>query len=107
MVAAKAWQTMAEDPPLWEATERRIDAGDWIVWQLTGGEVRSASHAGCKNHWQPDQGGYAEATSIEAIEPGLGSRLDKLAPPIRSASRPDTRPYVFFAPSNVSLSDLV
>lgn len=78
---AKAWQTMAEDPLLWEATERWIDAGDWIVWQLTGGEVRSASHAGCKNHWQPDQGGYPEVASLEAIEPGLGSWLDKLAPP--------------------------
>jgi L-ribulokinase len=78
---AKAWQTMADDPALWQATERWIDAGDWIVWQLTGRETRSASHAGCKNHWQPDFGGYPEAGSLEAIQPGLGSWLDKLAPP--------------------------
>jgi len=78
---AKAWQTMAEDPKLWEVTERWIDAGDWIVWQLTGREVRSASHAGCKNHWQPDLGGYPEAGSLEAIHPGLSSWLDRLSPP--------------------------
>jgi L-ribulokinase len=78
---AKAWQTMAEDPQLWQSTGRWIDAGDWIVWQLTGGEVRSASYAGCKNHWQPDLGGYPAAASLEAIEPGLSSWLDKLAPP--------------------------
>jgi L-ribulokinase len=80
---AKAWQTMAEDPRLWEASARWIDLGDWIVWQLTGMEVRSASYAGCKNHWQPDQGGYPEADGLEAICPGLSSWLDKLAPPRR------------------------
>ncbi len=79
---AKAWQTMAEDPRLWDATERWLDVGDWLVWQLTGEEVRSASHAGCKNHWQPDEGGYPAAGSLEAIQPGLGSWLDRLAPPM-------------------------
>lgn len=90
---AKAWQTMAEDPALWEATERWIDAGDWIVWQLTGRETRSASHAGCKNHWQPDLGGYPEAASLEAIQPGLGSWLDKLASPypVDTSAGPLTR----------------
>lgn len=78
---AKAWQTMDEDPQLWHAAERWIDAGDWIVWQLTGAEVRSASQAGCKNHWQPDHGGYPEAGCLEAIQPGLSSWLDKLGPP--------------------------
>lgn len=79
---AKAWQTMEEDPQLWAATERWIDAGDWIVWQLSGGEMRSASHAGCKNHWQPDHGGYPTVGSLEAIQPGLGSWLDRLGPPV-------------------------
>ncbi|MGN6144011.1 MAG: FGGY-family carbohydrate kinase [Mesorhizobium sp.] len=90
---AKAWQTMADDPALWEATERWIDAGDWIVWQLTGRETRSASHAGCKNHWQPDLGGYPELDSLEAIQPGLGSWLEKLAPPhpLSTSAGPLTR----------------
>jgi L-ribulokinase len=80
---AKGWQTMEEDPRLWQASERWIDLGDWIVWQLTGMEVRSASYAGCKNHWQPDQGGYPGADSLETICPGLSSWLGKLAPPRR------------------------
>jgi len=78
---AKAWQVMDEDPELWAATERWIDLGDWLVWQLTGTELRSASQAGCKTHWQPDQGGYPAAAALEAIAPGLGSWREKLAPP--------------------------
>jgi L-ribulokinase len=78
---AKAWQVMEEDPGLWAATERWIDLGDWLVWQLTGTERRSASQAGCKNHWQPDQGGYPAAAALDAIAPGLASWRDRLAPP--------------------------
>lgn len=78
---AKAWQTMEEAPRLWEAARRWIDLGDWLVWLLTGAELRSASQAGCKNHWQPDRGGYPDAAALEAVQPGLGSWLDKLAPP--------------------------
>lgn len=78
---AKAWQVLDEDPELWAATERWIDLGDWLVWQLTGTERRSASQAGCKNHWQPDQGGYPTAAALDAIAPGLSSWRDRLAPP--------------------------
>ncbi len=33
---AKAAQLAAEAPELWKHTERFIEAGDWLVWQLTG-----------------------------------------------------------------------
>jgi L-ribulokinase len=41
---AKAWQTMADDPALWEATERWIDAGDGdrkpSLWRCRGRSIR-------------------------------------------------------------------
>lgn len=77
---AKAWQTLDEDPQLWFAADRWIDVGDWLVWQMTGNEVRSTSQASCKNHWQPDEG-YPSVDALDAIHPGLSSWRDKLAPP--------------------------
>jgi len=38
---AKALELASEVPELWEQTERFIEAGDWLVWQLSGEEVRS------------------------------------------------------------------
>lgn len=79
---AKALQTMEEAPRLWAKTVRWIDVADWLVWRLTGVESRSASIAGCKNHWQPDAGGYPTASSLERIYDGASSWLDKLSAPM-------------------------
>lgn len=78
---AKAWQVLEEAPEIWEATQRWIDAGDWIVWQLVGEEVRSTCQAGYKNHWQPEWGGYPDRQALERIRMGLGTWLDRLASP--------------------------
>jgi L-ribulokinase len=78
---AKAWQTMDEAPQVWDATGRWIEGGDWIVWQLVGEEVRSACQAGYKAHWQPETGGYPDRGTLDRIHPGLGSWVDRLAPP--------------------------
>jgi L-ribulokinase len=78
---AKAWELMDQAPHVWDATRWWIDAGDWMVWQLVGEQVRSRSHAGCKNHYQPMWDGYPSAASLRAIDPVLDSWLDRLAPP--------------------------
>lgn len=83
-MAAKAAQIAAENPTLWDATERFIEAGDWIVWQLVGREVRSVCQAGYKAHYQPDSG-YPPA--LEAFAPGLLARLQTPEPVGRSAGR--------------------
>ncbi|MGN6809973.1 MAG: FGGY family carbohydrate kinase, partial [Thermomicrobiales bacterium] len=49
----KAWQLLDEAPAVYAAADRLIEAGDWIVWQLTGAEKRSASLAGYKALWSP------------------------------------------------------
>ncbi|WP_244831678.1 FGGY-family carbohydrate kinase [Caballeronia sp. TF1N1] len=48
---AKAAQLAAEAPTLWAQTERFIEAGDWLVWQLTGTEARSSDMARYKAHY--------------------------------------------------------
>ena len=53
---AKAAQIADEAPALWDEAERFIEAGDWLVWQLTGQEVRSLDFAAYKAHFSGTAG---------------------------------------------------
>ena len=76
---AKGWQVLAEAPPaVFRAAARWIEGGDWLVWQLTGDEVRSACQAGYKAHWQKDAG-YPRREFWRALDPALPGLLDRLA----------------------------
>jgi L-ribulokinase len=77
---AKGWQVLAESPAVASAMDRWIEGGDWIVWQLTGTEVRSACQAGYKAHWQKDAG-YPRASFLSTLDPALPRLLDCLASP--------------------------
>jgi L-ribulokinase len=66
---AKAAQLRAEAPDIWNRTDRFIEAGDWVVWQLTGREVRSLNLAAYKAQYLP-AAGYPEH-----VVPGLADRL--------------------------------
>lgn len=66
---AKAAELAGEAPALWQESARFIEAGDWLVWQLTGREARSLSFAGFKAQWQR-QAGYPDH-----LVPGLAERL--------------------------------
>lgn len=82
---AKAWQVLDEAPEIARAADRWIEGGDWVVWQLTGVEVRSACQAGYKAHWQKDSG-YPPASYWASLHPDLPSFLQKLGPPQPVAS---------------------
>ncbi len=45
---SKALQMLHEAPAVYAATERFIEGGDWVVWQLTGNETHNACAAGYK-----------------------------------------------------------
>ena len=45
---SKLLETLQHAPAIYDAAERFIEAGDWIVWQLTGQEKRGLSAAGFK-----------------------------------------------------------
>lgn len=53
---AKAAQMADEAPQLWNETARFIEAGDWLVWQLTGVEARSLGFAAYKAQYSEAQG---------------------------------------------------
>jgi L-ribulokinase len=77
---AKALQILEEAPEVFKAADRIVEAGDWVVWQLTGQEVRSICQAGYKAHWQPESG-YPGATFLASLHPAFSALLGKLAPP--------------------------
>lgn len=53
---AKAWQVLNEAPELYDQAATFVDAGDWLVWQLTGNLTRSACQAGYKGLWSAEDG---------------------------------------------------
>lgn len=77
---AKSLQILEEAPDVFEAAERIIEAGDWVVWQLTGREVRSTCQAGYKAHWQPEYG-YPPASLLGELHPKFPALAAKLSPP--------------------------
>ena len=80
---AKAAQMAAEAPELWAETARFIEAGDWLVWQLSGTELRSACQAGYKAHYQPGEGYPSLVDGLEArlaTPVPVGSKAGLLTP---------------------------
>lgn len=67
---AKAAEMAAGAPTLWAETARFIEAGDWLVWQLTGREARSLDFAAYKAQFFD---GYPEV--------GIPDLSEKLTPP--------------------------
>jgi L-ribulokinase len=64
---AKALQLLAEDPEVYAATERWVEAADWIIWQLCGSYVRNACTAGYKGIYQ--DGHYPSREYLAALNP--------------------------------------
>jgi L-ribulokinase len=79
---AKAWQILDEAPEVYSAAERFVEAGDWLVWQLTGEERRSACQAGYKGMWSAEEG-YPSREFLRALDPRLeGLFSEKLPAPV-------------------------
>ncbi|WP_433463190.1 ribulokinase [Spirillospora sp. CA-128828] len=73
---AKALQLLEQDPELYAAAERWIEAADWIVWQLTGRESRNICTAGYKGIYQ--DGSYPSREFLAALHPGFADFAAKL-----------------------------
>ena len=69
---AKILQIAEEAPEIYDAADRILEAADWLVWQLTGAEVRSECMAGYKGLWTKGQG-WAPPAFFEALHPGMGN----------------------------------
>jgi len=80
----KIWQVLEESPEIYESTDRFMEAGDWIILQLTGKERRSACNAGYKAIWGKKEG-YPSPEFFAALHPRLKNVVkDKLSADIYS-----------------------
>jgi len=78
---AKGLQLLEEDPEIYAATERFIEAADWIIWQLCGNETRNVCTAGYKGIYQ--DGGWPSSDFLAALNPGFADfAQDKLEFPL-------------------------
>jgi len=89
----KLIEVWLEDRELYDACHAFIEATDWIVWQLTGNEVRQSCTAGYKAMWSQEEGlpptDYFAAAYPEFDRPAakLGTRFVPLgtrAGPLRA-----------------------
>ncbi len=78
---AKAAQIAAEAPQVWSRSDRFIEAGDWLVWRLTGREARSLDFAAFKAQYAV---GAGYPTDVVA---GLADKLGE-PQPVGSAAGP-------------------
>lgn len=71
----KLMQILDEAPDVYEKMDKFVEATDWIVWQLTGKEMRSSCTAGYKALWHK-QKGYPDKAFFKALDPRLENVVD-------------------------------
>ena len=84
----KCWEVAHKAPDVFRATDLFIDAGDWIVFQMTGELCRNACAAGYKGLWNAELG-FPSLEFLTALDPTLGNLRDKwiqniVAPGVRA-----------------------
>ncbi len=69
---AKLLQILDEAPEIYAATDRFLEAADWIVWQLTGVEKRNSCTAGYKAMWIKGRG-FPSRNFFRALDPRMAN----------------------------------
>lgn len=78
---AKGLQMLEEDPEIYHAMDKFVEAADWIIWQLCGSYLRNACTAGYKGNLQDGQ--YPPEEYFAALNPEFARfAKDKLEHPI-------------------------
>ncbi len=72
----KVWELYDDASSIYNASDRIIEASDWIVWQLTGVETRNLCAAGYKALWSKNEG-FPLETFFSAMDPHLANVVDK------------------------------
>jgi L-ribulokinase len=70
----KIMQIADEAPDIYDAADRFIEAADWVIWQLTGKEMRNTCTGGYKAIWHKHEG-YPSNDFFRALNP----KMEKLA----------------------------
>jgi L-ribulokinase len=71
----KVWQILDEDPAIYFAADRIVEAADWIIWQLTGNETRNLTAAGYKGIWSK-RDGFPPKAFFRALDPRLENLVE-------------------------------
>lgn len=71
----KIWQVLDEAPEIYDATDRYIEAADWIIWQLCGRETRNSCTAGYKEIWNK-KNGFPSDDFFKTLDPRLEHVVD-------------------------------
>lgn len=66
----KVLEVLHKCPEVFHETERFVEAGDWLVWQLTGKECHSSCMAGYKGNWH-DKEGYPDNDFLKTLHKDL------------------------------------
>ncbi len=66
----KALEVLEAAPGIYAVADRIVEAGDWVVWQLTGRLARNACAAGYKGTWHKGSG-YPAPEFLGALHPAL------------------------------------
>jgi L-ribulokinase len=73
----KLIEVWSEDREVYDTCAAFIEATDWIIWHLTGREVRQSATAGYKAMWSPAEG-LPPTAYFEACYPGFSNPGEKL-----------------------------
>ncbi len=77
MMFPRLWQIAAEAPEVYEAAYKFVEAGDWIIHQLTGSVACSMNPASYKLFWT-EEDGYPSSHFFAGLDPRLERVTDKL-----------------------------
>ena len=72
----KCWEIAKQSPDVYAAADLIIDAGDWIVQQLTGKFTRNSCAAGYKGLWNAELG-FPSQEFLTELDPKLSTLRDK------------------------------
>jgi L-ribulokinase len=73
---SKTLQILDEDPEIYRAADRLLEAADWVVWMLCGEEKRNSCTAGYKAMWSK-RDGFPEDRFFAALDPRLERVVDE------------------------------
>ena len=73
---SKSLQILDEDPDLYRAADRLIEAADWVVWRLTGAETRNSCTAGYKAIWSK-RDGFPGRDYFAGLDPRFADVVDE------------------------------
>jgi len=71
----KILETVEKAPEVYECTEYFVEAGDWIIWFLTGNTIRNCCMAGFKGSWTPKDG-YPSNDFLKNLNPKLDNIVE-------------------------------